>query len=53
MASRHGPKLDQEFKEAAASGHRGIYLVLATSSKLSSYLLQARLDIDIIDGQLE
>jgi hypothetical protein len=53
LASRHGPKLDQEFKEAAASGHRGIDLVLTTSSKLSSCLLQARLDIDVIDGQQE
>jgi hypothetical protein len=49
LVSRHGPKLDQEFEEAAASGHRGIDLRLATSSKLASYLLQARLDIDIID----
>jgi hypothetical protein len=53
MTSRHGLKLNQEFKEAAASRHHGIALVLATSSKLSSYLLQARLDIDVIDGQLE
>jgi hypothetical protein len=50
LASRHGPKLDQEFEEAAASGHCRIDLLIATSSKLSSCLLQARLDIDIING---
>jgi hypothetical protein len=51
LVSRHGPKLEQGFEEAAAAGHRGMDLLLATSSKLSSCLLQARLDIDIIDGR--
>jgi hypothetical protein len=53
MASKHVPKLDQEFKEATASGHHGIDLLLSTSSKLSSYILQDRLNIDVINGQLE